>query len=185
MNEQNTKPESYLQLAAAVMAAALVLGCGDGSEEYDPTAPQTCGNCSAGFICGGSGLCELNPTGTWVITATSGWVGEKTPDGSSWDTWGGLPDPLVCLTINQRRTCTQAAQDTTSPAWNTPFPAATATALQAGITVEYLDKDLASNDVICGPSAFGIDTEAFRLQKMKLSCTAAGHAGINATLTPQ
>ena len=105
-------------------------------------------NCRAGFTCQGS-TCVVDPTGSWVITITNGQVSEKDAGGSSWDVPGGLPDPYVCLTINGAKKCTSTRSDTLQPSWGYAFPAATATALQSGVGVEYMDEDLADDDVIC------------------------------------
>jgi Ca2+-dependent lipid-binding protein len=90
-----------------------------------------------------------NPSSFWVLTVTRGTVSERADNGSSWDGFGGLPDPYVCLTINGDRRCTMSVTDTLVPVWNTFFPAATTTALQAGVRYEYYDADVSKDDVIC------------------------------------
>ena len=86
-----------------IMVSALFCSCGDGPSGPGGPGPgngNDCTTCSSGFKCGSSGSCELDPSGFWIVTVTDGWVYEKQPDGTSWDSFGGLPDPFVCLTIN-------------------------------------------------------------------------------------
>jgi len=151
-----------------------------GSDGPDPGNGGTdgggvkCGNCATGFRCGSSGKCELNPSGFWVPTVTFGTISEKDPaTGSSWDTLGGLPDPKVCLTINGNRGCTKAMQDTLKPSWNAAGPAQTATALQSGIKVEFLDEDLSSDDTICTGN-LAISLYNFQSGSAKVSCDYKG-----------
>lgn len=108
-----------------------------------------CGLCERGFRCGDSGSCEVDPASRWVITATSGTVATAGAAGA-WDSFGGAPDPQVCITLSGQRTCTPYVNDTFSPTWNFAFPATTAEALQAGILTSYIDYDSGSaDDTIC------------------------------------
>lgn len=123
---------------------------------------QTCNpTCKAGFVCKGT-TCDLDPTGQWVITVTTGRVNEKKADGTTWDIPGGLPDPLVCLTLNGTRRCTATKADTLMPTWNEPFSSATATALQVGFKVEFLDEDIGTSESICPTATQAISTEDFQ-----------------------
>lgn len=124
----------------------------------NPTCSPTC---KTGFVCKGTS-CDLDPTGQWIITVTTGRVTEKKADGSTWDIPGGLPDPLVCLTLNGTRRCTATKADTLMPAWNEAFSAATATALQVGFKVEFLDEDIGSSEAICAAATQAIRTEDFQ-----------------------
>ena len=169
-----------------VLGLLLVISCGDGSEGPGPGNGNTCkSSCDSGFKCGSSGTCELDPIGYWVIIVTNGWVNEKNPSGSTWDSAGGLPDPFVCLTINNDRRCTSAIQNTTKPSWNASFPAATATALQSGITIEYWDEDLSTHDKICKPSSIAIGPDDFKSGAVKITCGSPEYANFNMILSAQ
>ena len=148
-------------LGACIMA---VVGCGGtepgpgpggtGPGGTGPGVPTGCAfGCQRGFLCQGSS-CTLDPTGRWVLRVTSGTVSMRDNSGADWDTFSG-PDAKVCMTLNGSRSCTRAAGDTYSPVWNADFPAATATALQSGVVIEYLEDDTPdSDDPICsGPLA--------------------------------
>ena len=167
-----------------VLCVVLVCSCGDGSGP-GPGNGDDCGTCYSGFKCGNSGTCELNLSGFWVVTVTSGWVNEKQPNGSAWDSVGGLPDPFVCLTINGNRGCTVAVQNTTKPTWNGAFPKATATALQTGVKVEYLDEDLSINDEICNATTIAISAANFKAGGVKITCGNPEYANFNMALTAQ
>ncbi|HND11778.1 MAG TPA: hypothetical protein PKO07_14170 [Pseudomonadota bacterium] len=123
-------------------------GGGSGGGTGGGTTTGCLGGCARGFRCQVSS-CVLDATGFWTVRITSGTVASRNASGSHWDTDLSDPDPKVCLTINGNRSCTRTIADTLSPVWNTDFSAASATALQAGITVEYLDTDLAFDDPIC------------------------------------
>ena len=118
----------------------------------------SCGSCSKGFKCGGAGSCDVDPSGLWALTITTGNVSEKDPSGSAWDFPGGLPDPFVCLTINGTRTCTSTAKDTLMPIWNETVTG-TAIALESGVIVEMWDEDVSVNDPICAKGTVPV-TEA-------------------------
>ena len=165
-----------------ILVVFLVCSCGDGS---GPGNGNDCDTCSSGFKCGNSGSCELDPSGFWVVTVTNGWVYEKQPNGSSWDSVGGLPDPFVCLTINGDRRCTVAAQNTTTPTWNGAYPKATATALQTGVKVEYWDEDLSSNDEICKAANIAISAANFKAGGLKIACGNPEYANFNLSLNAQ
>lgn len=138
--------------------------------------------CQSGFTCQGS-TCVVNPTGSWVITVTNGVISEKKADGSSWDVPGGLPDAMVCLTIQGARRCTPARSDTLTPSWDYSFPAATATALQSGVGVEYLDEDLAANDTICS-GTMAVDATSFASRTWGVRCQGTS-SSFAATLSPR
>ena len=148
-----------------------------------PNGGGTCSPvCQAGFTCQSS-TCVLDATGSWVITVTNGQVSEKKVDGSCWDSPCGLPDPYVCLTINGSKKCTPTANDTLQPSWNSAFPAATATALQSGVGVEYMDEDLADDDIICTGNQ-AISTTSFVSGTWGITCSNTT-SRFSATLSPR
>lgn len=136
------------------------------------------GACAPGFTCSAN-ICSLDPSRLWLFTLTTGTVTEKHPDGDSWDTFGGLPDPQVCLTINGDRRCSSVKQDTLMPSWYETFPAQTATGLLGGIKVEYVDSDVSANDPICGTAVVEVDVDNFRSGRWGAHCNAGT---ISATL---
>ena len=174
-------------------ALALLLGllpiltsCGrDDGGVVPPPGSGNAGNCvtgcQRGYRCSAA-TCSLDPAGLWKITVTSGRIATTDPTGSSWDTFGGAPDPLVCLTIAGQRSCTAAIQDSFTPLWNEEFPLATATALLSGVTVEIIDSDIASNDDICRPTLTAISEATFLAGSLEVGCSVAS---IKATLRPQ
>lgn len=139
--------------------------------------------CDRGFVCQGS-TCVLDPTGRWVIRVTTGTVAMRKSSGDTWDVFGGAPDPKVCLTLSGSRTCTPVVDDSFAPTWNTDFPAVTATALQVGIPVEYIDYDGASSDDPICTGNVPVTTTSFSQGSWTLSCSGA-LGQVNARLTPQ
>ena len=101
----------------------------------------------------------------------------------SWDGDGSSPEPRVCLTINGVRSCTPTIQDTYSPVWNAAFPAATATALQAGVFSEYIDVDSFFDDPICSGS-IPVTQDEFQRGIWGFRCIS-GVGQVDATLTAQ
>lgn len=154
---------------------------GGGSGGDGGGTPPTClGGCSRGFLCQGT-TCTLDPTGSWVLRVTSGTVAARQANGATWDGDGSPPDPLVCLTLNNVRSCTRTIQDTYAPVWNSDFPAATATALQAGVPSEYTDEDSLVNDPICAGS-IPVTLDEFKSGIWGFRCTS-GIGQVDATLT--
>lgn len=133
----------------------------------------SCGSCARGFQCGGAGACELNPASTWVITATNGTIAEHDPNGSNWDTLGGLPDPYVCLTLNGQQICTPVAPDTLHPVWNFTFPEVSARMLQAGVLSVFADDDIGNDDRLCGDATLAFTTAQFVAGAGSWGCTSA------------
>lgn len=139
---------------SAILGACLValIGCGGPTSAPPPPINDPGGGCrlgcQRGFLCQGQS-CVLDPTGRWVVRVTSGSVAARNASGSSWDGDGSAPDPKVCLTINGSRSCTQTVQDSFAPSWDADFPPATATALQSGVAIEYIDADFSFDDPIC------------------------------------
>lgn len=122
-----------------------------------------------------------DPAETWSIRIDRGTVTQYDPTNAAWDVPGGLPDPMVCLTINGRRACTPTKQDTLTPVWSYTFPAARLSYLRAGVTVEMLDEDLADNDTICGSGVIPIDDSDLTSRTWAAQCT---YGSFTATLIP-
>lgn len=170
-----------------MMGAMTLLACGaaerTGGGGGDGGGTLAClGGCRRGFTCQGS-TCTLDPTGSWILRLTSGTVASRKANGDTWDGDGSPPEPKVCLTVNGTRSCTPTIQDTYSPVWNTAFPAATATALQAGVLGEYIDVDVIDDDPICMGS-IPVTQDEFRSGVWGFRCTS-GIGQVDATLTAQ
>jgi hypothetical protein len=125
----------------------------------------------------------LDATGQWVVRVGSGTVAMRNASGSYWDADFSAPDPKVCLTINGNRLCTKTIQDTYAPVWNADFPAATATALQAGVNIEYVDVDLTSDDPICS-GMLSVKSSDFASGTWGFTCQS-GLGGVSARLIAQ
>lgn len=138
--------------------------------------------CDRGFLCQSS-RCVLDPTGRWTVRVTTGTVAARNASGSQWDGDASPPDPKVCLTMNGSRLCTRTIQDTFSPSWNEDFPSATATALQAGVLVEYLESDFSFDDPIC-TGTVPVSASDFASGSWGIQCQG-GLGQVSARLTAQ
>lgn len=176
--------ESVIALGLGVLFLSATSNCGapeGGGGGSNP--PISCGlGCSRGFLCQAN-QCVVDPTGLWVVSISNGSVAPRKLDGSLWDADASPPDPFVCLTLNGRRTCTTAIQDTYSPSWNQLTQAVTATALQAGVFVEYIDEDLSVDDPIC-QGTIAVTAADFAHGRWDIICTK-GSGQIGTLLLPQ
>lgn len=129
-----------------------------------------CGSCGLGSVCD-AGRCAVDPGSRWVLTAQSGTVTERDGTNQSWDAAGGLPDPLLCLSVNGNRECTRAVADTLMPRWGHRFAPQSAASLRAGVTFAYDDEDLTDDDVICSPTTVRITDEMFTRGGLTMECS--------------
>lgn len=128
----------------------------------------SCGSCSTGYKCSASGTCSLKPSAIWVLTITKGAISEK-KDGTAWDILGGLPDPRVCIKINNQESCTKSIDDTLSPVWNQSVHATTS-ALQAGLLVRIEDEDVTDYETICSEGLINITEKHFKSGVLGVQC---------------
>lgn len=174
--------------SAFALVISFLVACGnnDGpSGPGTPVIPGTPGNCATGCLRGYqcmSNACALNPSGLWQLTVTSGMIATQNQSGSAWDSFGGAPDPIACLTINGSRSCTTSRADTFTPSWNMSVGPMTATALLAGITAEILDEDVSINDTICAAGVVPVTQQNFLSGTWGASCNSGS---FQATLTAQ
>lgn len=117
----------------------------------------------------------------WRLTFTSGSISQRNSQGGTWDSFGGAPDPFVCITLSGDRRCTPAQADTFTPFFNA-FVDASAAQLLSGVTVEMLDEDVASNDVICAAGLVRLNESNFAERGGLLTCGTV--ASLRYTLTP-
>lgn len=163
--------------------------CGSPRHEcgLDTCGMNSCGTCMGGFRCNGSGACEIEPTTQWVVTATTATIAIRDCAGNTWDDFGGLPDPEVCVDTTVSTTgiqygakyCTPPVSDVLTASWSTrntfTLPAST---LTNGMVVELADNDLPfPGQTLCrGPVA--ITEMIFRAGRIVIPCTCpAGSAG--------
>lgn len=139
----------------------------------------SCGSCAPGLACF-AGTCGVPELSQWVLTVTSGTVAQRGPDGSTWDSLGGAPDPFVCVTIQGARTCSRAVADSFTPTWNHAFPVIQASVLQSGVEIAMYDEDVAANDTICGGGTIAFPVSAFADGGGTLQC---GYGTMSYTLT--
>jgi hypothetical protein len=79
----------------------------------------------------------------------------------AWDTFGGLPDPYVCLTLNGVQTCSPYRDDTLRPTWNFVFPSVTAGMLHGGVLSVFGDDDYGTDDQLCATSTLAFTRAMF------------------------
>lgn len=130
-------------------------GCCSGSDCIVVATANQCGAmgnacvaCGAGRSCVDGG-CVVDPDGDWTITFTSGVVVATTSEDESWDGFMGLPDPFVRVEVGGDFADTSVDLDTLAPAWNDDVLTVTAEELFGGMRLQYLDDDVALNDIIC------------------------------------
>jgi hypothetical protein len=106
----------------------------------DPVCQLACGDCGAGETCTPEGACIYPPCATsadcaadavcvlgtcatpfdriYRVTLVSAQVPATKPDGSSWDPFGGLPDPLVDVELDGVTYTSTVVSDTLAATWN-------------------------------------------------------------------
>jgi len=131
----------------------LVTACGRDPQDpgtVTPTPPPNkCGSCATYEVCvAATGMCGINPSSTWFFAVESARIALTKSTGESWDALGGAPDPFVMLDARQ----TTTKQDTFTPLWQEGATYTAATLTGAGVSLTVFDSDLASNDLIGGPS---------------------------------
>lgn len=167
-------------------ALALLLFFTGACDPFGPGGPgdsATCAatGCSPGYRCVAN-QCAVDPSGLWRIAVTSGMIANKNASGSSWDNFGGAPDPLVCLTIRDSRVCTTTKQDTLAPVWNEASNPVTASDLINGVTVEILDEDVVGYEKMCQVGTIPFVEANFLTGVWGAGCPVASFDG---TLTAQ
>jgi hypothetical protein len=116
--------------------------CVPGNTTVACGASGACVTCPPGEACFGT-TCMVDPSRTYDLVAVRATVNPTDPSGSSWDVFGGLPDPYVVVRLNDGRTGMSSAQsDTLSPVWNEVIiPAVSVQLLMSGIFVQLWDQD--------------------------------------------
>ena len=115
----------------------------------------------------------------WDFVVLSGTVPGTTRDGASWDAFGGLPDPYVCVSIfSAPDDCAVWANNTSTPVWNAKVWT-NVTSDEIGFQHwELWDDDGIGDDVMGGCHA-EFETEGWTLEQlysgnvMTFTCTQA------------
>jgi hypothetical protein len=72
-----------------------------------------------------AGTCSTAYNRTYTVTMVSAKINQldysSVPAGEAWDVPGGMPDPLVVITVGSASWQTSAKQDTLTPTWNEGF----------------------------------------------------------------
>jgi hypothetical protein len=164
-------------------------GCCMGDTCVDPTTDSACGaageacmDCGGG-TCGAGGVCSLDPDSRWDVVAVDGTLPDRNAGGSSWDSFGGLPDPFVELWAgsgaSEITASSTSVDNTVFPAWiETVLSDVPASALLSRFEAEVRDSDFDADD------SFGVCTialdESYLPSTFTATCpadTAAGRAG--------
>jgi len=165
---------------------ATCAGCCNGSTCETGDEPTACGVtgglcdvCDAGFTCDPLGTCIPDPTSRWDILVIRGIVPVTDSSGDPWDSFGGLPDPYVEVTVRDPDTMmdttdvTTTQDNTTTPVWNE----AVLTGVAARDILEHFDLTIFDDDIIdsttigsCLPLHGGL----FTGDPITVDCTIAG-----------
>lgn len=134
-------------------------GCCDGKICLGGNANNTCGaggdacfDCGSHSVCvQGFGSCDIDPNSKWNIMAVDAKVPEKKANGKdTWDVGGGLPDLFAKAELNGTELGeTSVVKDTLTPAWDNEVIVTSVRAEDvAKVSIELIDKDLASDDPV-------------------------------------
>jgi hypothetical protein len=131
-------------------------------------------NCTGENICI-SGTCVSAFGRVYHIVIFDGTMSATDANGSAWDAFGGLPDPMVRLTLNGTSLgMTSAKANTLTPAWNEYLTAV----IPAGSTfvINVLDEDVTVNDTMftCQSSPLTANLLRVRGAPYYASCSGTG-----------
>ena len=116
------------------------------------TGGDACTVCGSSQSCTGA-KCTVSTTTTFDFVAVGASLPTTKLNGSSWDAFSGLPDPIAKATSGTSVGETAYKSDTLKPVWNTTVLSnLTAAALKANLAIELTDSDTAFNDPIGGCS---------------------------------
>lgn len=179
--------------------AASCDGCCNEGECVNPTFDAQCGvDGEACVDCGDraciDGGCTVDPASLWKVFVANGEVAEDA-DGGPWDgvpAFPGLPDPYVnAIAIDpnddeRHENWTETADDTLSPVWDEAPITVAARALFDGLTLEYIDDDVADDDLICTIEVeFDEESPAFDGGLIESECPENPESKIRWRLQPQ
>ena len=130
-----------------------------------PPPPNKCGSCTTYELCLTDGTCGINPSSTWFLAVDSAVIASTKSTGATWDALGGAPDPFVILDTRQ----TTTKQDTFTPSWQEGATFTAATLTGTGVSIAVYDEDVASNDLIGGPSTLRLTESDLRRGSLTIS----------------
>jgi hypothetical protein len=147
-------------------------------------AGDACGACKGGQVCT-SGACVVDPNSVWDFVATSGEVPLYDMNGSTWDSFGGLPDPYfeLELAVGKPEYVTgygDYVDNTITPDWTTKpkmgvvVANVKASVLLAGPTYVRVKDDDVGTDNSLGACTFTITQPMFNGVLWTMSCASAG-----------
>lgn len=163
---------------AGVTAAGACVSAGGGDDDGgdDDPGPGTCDPLDAATCAGETiclrGACVAAFGRTYDIVAYEAIVPQFKPDGSTWDAFGGAPDPFAVLSLNGTVLGqTSTIQDTFTPRWNEYVSAV----IPAGSTlrVDLWDEDVSADDAILSCAASPLTADALHVGRIR----CAGAAG--------
>lgn len=125
-------------------------------------------DCSGGFYCyglkGGGAACfkDMGPPRDYryKVRIISARVTERDPNGSAWDTFGGLPDLKVWIFVAGKTYSTSEESDSTSASWNYTTPDSFTASDISAMSVKLYDVDPVDDDLI-------IEGVKFKITKAK------------------
>ena len=146
--------ENQLTDALSAEGAHCVLTALSGDDVSNPTIGGDGSSGSGGTSDAGTG--GPSPNAMYQLVIVSGEVPAKKVDGSSWDAFGGLPDPFLTITLATSDTAknqtvkTSTKSDTLTPEWNETVASSLTSDDISSVQLVMTDADLTSytNDAI-------------------------------------
>ena len=147
-------------------------GCCDGSTCSAGDDEGACGQggvacepCPAGTLC--TTTCEADPTALWQLVIESASTTINDPDGNTWDSSGGLPDPYFDVTRDGTTESTPVQNNTITPLWGTVlFQGSTTDEMLLPIEYALFDSDITFDESMgactfqLSPDLFGVPLQA-------------------------
>lgn len=135
--------------------AASCDGCCDGDTCLDGDASGACGAggatcqaCGTNLSCGDAG-CEPDDMALWDVSVIEGVVPLTDADGDAWDSFGGLPDPYVTMSVIGQSGETAAIDNELFPEWNELVLTAVNTVqIEGGLEISVVDSDSIFDETI-------------------------------------
>lgn len=142
-------------------------GCCDGDVCNEDTDENACGmdgvscrRCPTGTTC--ENTCRAIPGALWQVYVQSAMTAPLDEDDSSWDLFGGQPDPYVQAQAASRTEETTSVDNTTAPIWEQAVLIGLTTEdVSAGIIYTLFDDDVPDADDIMGACTSSLPTALF------------------------
>lgn len=185
---KTTNPDFVCDLGTCVdgsCKATCLTGCCTAQGCQDGTAANLCGtgggacvDCGYGRTCDGTHACQLDTTSLWDFQAVSAQIPATKADGTSWDLFGGLPDPYLKAYASMGTSSvngqTSVQTDTLTPAWgDTVLSGISAQEMMNNLSIEVWDQDELDPDDLIGNCRIGLSAAAFNGSLQQVTCTAS------------